>query len=94
MTIDEFVKTRVLPEFQPIVAMLRELMREMAPDATEAIRYGISAYRAGEFSPLSARPGKISPLPFPAVRSSETTTICSREREKYQNTSKSKTFKV
>jgi hypothetical protein len=45
MTVDEFVKTRVLPEFQPVVEMLRELMREMAPDAEEAIRYGIPTYR-------------------------------------------------
>ena len=45
MTVDEFVKARVLPEFHPIVAMLRELMREMAPNATEAISYGIPAYR-------------------------------------------------
>ncbi len=45
MTVDEFMKTGVLPEFQPIVAMLRELMREMAPDAKEEIRYGIPAYK-------------------------------------------------
>jgi hypothetical protein len=31
MTVDEFVKTKVLPEFQPIVAMVRKLMLEMAP---------------------------------------------------------------
>jgi hypothetical protein len=45
MTVDEFVKARVLPEFQPIVAMLRELMREMAPDVIEEISYGIPAFR-------------------------------------------------
>jgi hypothetical protein len=45
MTVNEFVKTKVLPEFQPVVAMVRELMREMAPDATEAIRYGIPSYK-------------------------------------------------
>jgi hypothetical protein len=45
MTVDEFVKTKVLPEFQPVVAMVRELMREMAPDTTEAIRYGIPSYK-------------------------------------------------
>ena len=45
MTVDEFVKTRVLPQFQLIVSMLRELMREMAPDATEEIIYGIPMYR-------------------------------------------------
>jgi hypothetical protein len=45
MTVDEFVKTRVLPEFQPVVGMLRGLMHEMAPDAEEAIWYGIPMYK-------------------------------------------------
>jgi len=45
MTVDEFVKTKVLPELHPVVTMVRELMREMAPDATEAIRYGIPSYK-------------------------------------------------
>lgn len=46
MNVDEFVKTRVLPEFQPIVAMLRELMLETVPDVKEEMRYGIPAYKA------------------------------------------------
>lgn len=46
MNVDEFVKTRVLPEFQPIVAMLRELMPETVPDVKEEMRYGIPAYKA------------------------------------------------
>ena len=29
----------------PVVAMLRELMRETAPDATEVMDYGIPAYK-------------------------------------------------
>jgi hypothetical protein len=45
MTVDDFVKTRVLPELQPIVAMLRELMNECAPNLKEAISYGIPAYK-------------------------------------------------
>ena len=45
MTVDEFVKSKVLPELQPVVAMLRELMRETAPDATEGIHYGIPMYK-------------------------------------------------
>ena len=45
LTVDEFVKTRVLPEFQPIVAMVRELMKECAPKATEVISYGIPVYK-------------------------------------------------
>jgi len=46
MNVGEFVKTRVLPEFQPVVAMLRELMKECAPEAKEQISYGIPAYKA------------------------------------------------
>jgi uncharacterized protein YndB with AHSA1/START domain len=45
MTVDEFVAVRVRPEFKPVVAMLRELMRETAPGAKEVISYGIPAYR-------------------------------------------------
>jgi hypothetical protein len=39
--VDEFVKHKVLPEFHDVVAMLRELMRECAPHATEKISYGL-----------------------------------------------------
>jgi hypothetical protein len=45
MTVDEFIETRVLPEFRPIVDLLRELMREYAPDVEEKISYGIPAYK-------------------------------------------------
>jgi len=41
LNVNGFVRTRVNPELRPVVSMLRELMREMAPDADEAIRYGI-----------------------------------------------------
>ena len=41
--VDKFVKRRVLPEFQPVVGILRALMREMAPDATEELQYGLPA---------------------------------------------------
>ncbi|MBI4302863.1 MAG: DUF1801 domain-containing protein [Chloroflexi bacterium] len=44
-SVDEFVRTRVLPEHRDIVAMLRELMREIAPNAQEVISYGIPAYK-------------------------------------------------
>ncbi len=46
MTVDDFVKTKVLPEFQPIVVMIRELMKECAPNAKEIFSYGIPAYKA------------------------------------------------
>jgi len=45
MTVDEFVETKVLPEYRDIVSMLRALMRETAPDAKEMISYGILAYK-------------------------------------------------
>jgi hypothetical protein len=45
MNVDDFVKTKVLPELQPVVAMIRELMKECAPQATELISYGIPAYK-------------------------------------------------
>ena len=40
-TVDAFVEERVLPEFRDIVTMLREMMRECAPHATERISYGL-----------------------------------------------------
>jgi len=46
MAVDDFVRTKVLPEFHPIVAMIRTLMKECAPAAREIISYGIPAYRA------------------------------------------------
>lgn len=45
MTVDEFVKTRAQPEHRDIVAMIRALMREVAPGAKEAIAYGIPTFR-------------------------------------------------
>ena len=45
MTVDEFVKARVLPEFQPVVVVLREFMREAVPDAKEEVSYGIPVYK-------------------------------------------------
>ena len=47
--VDTFVQTKVLPEYQPIVAKLRELMREMAPDAREVIAYGIPMYKGRKY---------------------------------------------
>lgn len=45
ISVDEFVQTRVLPQYQPIVNELRKLIRQMAPDATEVMSYGIPNYR-------------------------------------------------
>jgi hypothetical protein len=45
ITVDEFVKKRVLPEYRGIVAALRAMMKEYAPDAREEMSYGIPAFR-------------------------------------------------
>ena len=45
MSVDDFIKAKVLPEFYPVVALIRELMKECAPQAKEYISYGIPAYR-------------------------------------------------
>jgi hypothetical protein len=45
ITVDEFVNTKVLPEFRSVVEMLRRLMRENAPDAREFMSYGIPNYK-------------------------------------------------
>ncbi|HNR02098.1 MAG TPA: DUF1801 domain-containing protein [Anaerolineaceae bacterium] len=44
-TVEEFVKARVLPEFRETVERIRLLLRELAPQATEELSYGIPAYR-------------------------------------------------
>lgn len=44
MTVDEFVDSKVVPEHRGIVAQLRRLMREHAPNAREVISYGLPMY--------------------------------------------------
>jgi hypothetical protein len=44
MTVDEFVASKVQPEFRPVVAAIRKVMKESAPDAQEVISYGIPMY--------------------------------------------------
>jgi len=48
ITVDEFVNNKVLPEFRPVVEMLRRVMRENAPGARELIGYGIPMYRGNK----------------------------------------------
>ena len=45
VSVDEFLRTKVLPGHMDIVTILRLLMRETAPDAKETISYGILAYK-------------------------------------------------
>jgi hypothetical protein len=44
-SVDEFIQARVLPEFHPVVALIRALMQECAPEVTELVSYGIPAYK-------------------------------------------------
>jgi hypothetical protein len=46
--VDDFVKTNVAPDQQPIVDVLRDLMRECAPDAQEVITYGSPAWKGNK----------------------------------------------
>jgi hypothetical protein len=45
MTVDEFIQSRVLPEFHPVVEQIRKFMRELAPEAVESVSYGVPAYK-------------------------------------------------
>jgi hypothetical protein len=45
MSVNEFVEARVAPEFRPVVAAIRSLMKESAPDAEEVISYGMPVYK-------------------------------------------------
>jgi uncharacterized protein YdhG (YjbR/CyaY superfamily) len=45
MDVDEFVNSKVLPEFRDVVELIRQYMGELAPDAQESISYGIPAYK-------------------------------------------------
>ncbi len=45
ITVDEFVKQKVLPEYKPVAALIRKLMREVAPKAEEYVAYGIPVWK-------------------------------------------------
>jgi hypothetical protein len=44
VTVDEFIEREVAPEFQTVVAAIRSLMKEAAPDAREVMYYGLPMY--------------------------------------------------
>lgn len=46
LTVDEFVQTKVLPQYHDVVKAIRDLMREYAPNAQEQIAYGILTWKA------------------------------------------------
>ncbi|MFI0424141.1 DUF1801 domain-containing protein [Spongiactinospora sp. 9N601] len=43
--IEEYVQTKVQPQHRPLVATLRDLVREHAPQASEVIAYGSLAWK-------------------------------------------------
>ncbi len=45
LSVDDYVKTNILPEHQDIVKAIRDLMRECAPNAKEAIAYGSPVWK-------------------------------------------------
>ncbi len=45
MNVDEFVKSKVLPQYKDVVELIRQYMRELAPEAQEVISYGIPALK-------------------------------------------------
>jgi hypothetical protein len=63
-TVDDFVKCRVLPEHQDIVAKLRELMKKSAPNAKEVISHGILAWKARKILALISPTKKDITLAF------------------------------
>jgi hypothetical protein len=45
MTVDEFVQSKVMPEFRGVVEAIRRSMRELAPECQELVSYGLPAYK-------------------------------------------------
>ncbi len=45
LTVDEYVKTKILPQHQDIVKAIRDLMRDCAPNATEYVAYGLPVWK-------------------------------------------------
>jgi hypothetical protein len=45
---DTTVKTKVPDHYRPLVTVLRDLMRECAPDASEVVMYGSPAWKGNK----------------------------------------------
>ncbi len=45
MTVDDYVRANVLPEHREIVKKLRQIMRELAPEAEETISYNMPVWK-------------------------------------------------
>jgi hypothetical protein len=65
VTMDEFVARNVLPEFRPVVAAIRSLTRERAPDAQELIKdvVTLQSEPSGERSAAGAKSPTVLEIP-------------------------------
>ena len=48
-SVEAYIQARVLPQYHPIVAMVRELMKEVAPEAVELISYDMISYKGKKY---------------------------------------------
>jgi hypothetical protein len=64
-TVDEFVKAKVAPEFRPLVAAIRALVRECAPNAQELISYGMPVFKGNQIFAWINPPKKEVTFSFP-----------------------------
>jgi hypothetical protein len=79
ITVDEFVKTKVLPKYQPIVEELQRLIHWAAPDATEVMSYGIPNYRGKRGLAVISPARRISRWLSHVAQNSKISTDCLRE---------------
>ncbi len=45
LAVDEYVKTKILPQYQDVAQAIRDLVRGCAPNAEESIAYGIPVWK-------------------------------------------------
>jgi hypothetical protein len=45
MSVDEFVETKVAPEFHPVVGLIRSLVKECVPEVKEIFSYGMPCFK-------------------------------------------------
>lgn len=64
MSVDEFVAAKVPPEFRPIVAAIRGLIKECVPHAQEVFSYGMPVYKGKTLLPWINPPKKDVTLSF------------------------------
>lgn len=65
MTVDQFVKAKVAPEFRPLVAAIRALVKECAPNSQELISYGMPVFKGNQIFAWINPPKKEVTFSFP-----------------------------